>query len=72
MDVTEATLPLIVFPPLAPNLTSLLTGHVGQEGETVPENGNTSTAADTVAGDIGTSPKKKKSKKSKSNKEGNA
>jgi hypothetical protein len=57
MDVTEATLPPVVSPPLAPNLTSLLTGHVGREGETVPENSNTSTAADTAADDIGKSPR---------------
>jgi hypothetical protein len=47
---------------LAPNLNSLLTGHVGQESETVPENGNTLTAADMVAGEIGNSPKKKNQK----------
>jgi hypothetical protein len=28
---TQVSLPLVVFPPSAPNLTSLLTGHVGQE-----------------------------------------
>ncbi len=66
------TLAPVVSPPLAPNLTSLLTGHVGQESETVPENGNTSTAVGTVADEIGKSPKKKKSKKYKSNKEDNA
>jgi hypothetical protein len=66
------TLPPVVSPPLAPNLTSLLTGHIGQESETVSENGNTLTAADTVADEISKSPKEKKSKKSKSNKEDNA
>ena len=28
---TQATLPSVVSPPSAPNLTSLLTGHIGQE-----------------------------------------
>ncbi len=56
------TLPLVVSPPSAPNLTSLLTGHVGQESETVPENGNTLTAVDTVVDEISKSPMKKKSK----------
>jgi hypothetical protein len=68
-DVTAAALSPVVSPSSAPNLTSLLTGHVGQESETVPENGNTLTATDTVADEIGKSPKKKKLKKSKSNKE---
>ncbi len=71
-EVTAAALPLVVSPPLAPNLTSLLTGCVGRESETVPENGNTSTAADTVANEIGKSQKKKKTKKTKSNKQDNA
>jgi hypothetical protein len=56
------TLPPVVSPPLGSKLTSLLTGHVGQESETVPENGHTSTAADTVADEIGKSPKKKNQK----------
>jgi hypothetical protein len=62
MDVTEAALPPVVSPPSAPNLTSYLSGHFGQDGETVPKNGNTSIAVDTVANDIGKSPKKKRSK----------
>ncbi len=65
------TLPPVVSPPSAPNLTSLLTGHVGQESETVSESGNNSIAVDPVADEIGKSPKKEKSKKSKSNKEDN-
>ncbi len=56
------TLPLVVSPPLAQNLTSLLTGHVGQERKIFPENGNTLTATDTVANKIGKSPKNKKIK----------
>jgi hypothetical protein len=62
MDVTAAALPLVVSPPLAPNLNSLLTGHVGRESETVPENRSTLTATDMVADEIGNSPKKKKEK----------
>jgi hypothetical protein len=33
MNPTQVPLPLVVSPPSAPNLTSLLTGHVGQEVE---------------------------------------
>jgi hypothetical protein len=59
-------LPLVVSPPLAPNLTSLLTGHVGQElGMQADDNGAaTVRVSDTQAADHGDdnvkSPQKKK------------
>jgi hypothetical protein len=61
----------VVSPPSAPNLNSLLTGHAGQEGETLLTTKTTMTAmaADTQAEDTVKSPKKKKSKKVKSSKE---
>jgi hypothetical protein len=34
----QAALTPVVSPPSAPNLNSLLTGHVGQDGETSAEN----------------------------------
>ncbi len=67
----QAALPLVLSPPSAPNLNSLLTGHVSQDGETSAENSSLA-VTENEAEDTGKSPKKKKPKKSKSNKEGNA
>jgi hypothetical protein len=59
---------VVVFPPSALNLNSLLTGHVGQEGGTLLATNTTTTAMVTEmqAKDTVKSPKKKKSKKVKS------
>ena len=68
-------LPSVVSPPLAPNLTSLLTNHVGQEVGTQADNNGAATVmvSDTQAAEHGDnnvkSPKKKKSKKIKSTKQ---
>jgi hypothetical protein len=67
----QAALPPVVSPPSAPNLNSFLTGHVGQDGETSAEYSSLA-VVDNEAEDTGKSPKDKKSKKSKSIKEGNA
>jgi hypothetical protein len=71
---TAETRPLpasIVSPPSAPNLTSLLTGHVGQDGETSPAPDISKKVAEPKqqADDAVKSPTKKKTKKSKSTKE---
>jgi hypothetical protein len=57
--------PIVVSPPSAPNLNSLLTGHGGQEGATLltTQTTMTPTATDTQADNTDKSPKKKKSKK---------
>ena len=63
-------LPLVVSPPSAPNLNSLLTGHIGQEvGKQAAENGiamdkGSNTQEDKQVDGNVKSPKKKKSKKS--------
>jgi hypothetical protein len=68
-------LPLVVSPPSAPNLTSLLTGHMGQEvGEQAANNGiamdkGSNTQEDEQVDDSVKSPKKKKPEKIKSTKE---
>ena len=59
-------LPLVVSPPSAPNLNSLLTGHIGQEvGKQAAENGiamdkGSNTQEDKQVDDNVKSPKKKK------------
>jgi hypothetical protein len=60
--------PTVVSPPLALNLNSLLTGHVGQEGGTLLATDTTTTAlvTETQAKDTVKSPKEKKSNKVKS------
>jgi hypothetical protein len=60
--------PMVVSPPSALNLNSLLTGHVGQEGGTLLATNTTMTAlvTETQAKDTVKSPKKKKSKNVKS------
>ncbi len=60
--------PTVVSPPSSPNLNSLLTGHVGQEGKTLLATDTTMTATvtETQAKDTVKSPKKKKFKKVKS------
>jgi hypothetical protein len=64
-------LPLVVSPPSALNLNSLLTGHVGQESERAQEDRISSKAMEVdLANDTGKPPKKKESKKSKISKEG--
>ena len=63
---TQATLPSVVSPPSAPNLTSLLTGHVGQEvGNQASLDMDINLQDDEQVEDIAKSPKKKKSKKKK-------
>ena len=63
-------LPSVVSPPSAPNLNSLLTGHISQEvGKQAAENGigtdkGSNTQEDEQVDDNEKSPKKKKSKKS--------
>jgi len=62
-------LPSVVSPPSAPNLTALLTGHIGQEvGTQAADNGSatdkgSNTQEDEQVDDNVKSPKKKKSKK---------
>jgi hypothetical protein len=60
--------PTVASLPSAPNLNSLLTSHVGQEGGTLLATDTTTTApvTETQAKDTVKSPKKKKSKKVKS------
>jgi hypothetical protein len=63
--------PLVVSPPSASNLNSLITGHVGQESERAQEDGIASKAMEEdLANDTSKPPKKKESKKSKIIKEG--
>ncbi len=62
-------LPLVFSPPSAPNLNSLLTGHIGQElGKQAADNGiatdkGSNTQEDEQVNDNVKSPQKKKSKK---------
>jgi hypothetical protein len=69
--VSEPLPPSVVSPPSAPNLTSLLTGHVGQDRETSPAPDISTKVAkpEQQADDAGKSPTKKKTKKSKPTKE---
>ncbi len=75
MNPPHVPLPLVVSPPSAPNLTSLLTGRIGQEvGMQAADNGiatdkGSNTQEDEQVDDNVKSPKKKKSKKIKSTKE---
>jgi hypothetical protein len=68
---TRPSPPSVVSPSPAPNLTSLLTGHVGQDGETSPASDISTKLAEPKqqADDAAKSPTKKKTKKSKSTKE---
>jgi hypothetical protein len=67
---TQVPLPSVVSPPSAPNLTSLLTGHVGQEvGNLASSDMDINLQEVEQVEDIAKSPKKKKSKKVKSTKE---
>jgi hypothetical protein len=70
VDRNPTLLPSVVSPPSAPNLTSLLTGHVGQEvwNQASPDMDINRQDVEQVE-DIAKSPKKKKSKKVKSTKE---
>ena len=66
----QVFLPSVVSPPSAPNLTSLLTGHVGQEvGNQASSDMDINLQEVEQVEDIAKSPKKKKSKKVKSTKE---
>ncbi len=75
MNSPHEPLPTVVSPPPAPNLTSLLTGHIGQEVGTQAADNTTATdmdintQVDKQVDDNVKSPKKKKSKKVKSTKE---
>jgi hypothetical protein len=60
--------PSVVSPPAAPNLTSLLTGHIGQEAEQQAAGNGTALDGGQVDENM-RSPIKKKSKKTKSTKE---
>ena len=69
VDTNPTLLPLVVSPPSAPNLTSLLTGHVGQEeGNQASSDMDINRQDVKQVEDIAKSPKKKKSKKSEVNK----
>jgi hypothetical protein len=58
---TQVPLPLVVSPPSAPNLTSLLTGHVGQEvGNQASSDMDINTQDVEQVKDSAKSPKKKK------------
>ncbi len=69
MSSPHEPLPTVASPPSAPNLTSLLTGHVGQEVGTQAADNTTAsdmdinTQDDEQVDDNVKSPKKKKSKK---------
>ncbi len=66
----QVPLPSVVSPPSAPNLTSLLTGHVGQEvGNQALSDMDINTQDVEQVEDSAKSPKKKKTKKVKSTKE---
>ncbi len=75
MNLPQEPLPTVVSPPSAPNLTSLLTGHVGQEVGTQAADNTTAkdmdiiTQDDKQVDDNVKSPKKKKSKNVKFTKE---
>ena len=61
---TQVALPSVVSPPSAPNLTSLLTGHVGQEvGNQASSDMDINSQDVEQVKDSANSPKKKKSKK---------
>ncbi len=61
---TQVPLPSVVSPPSAPNLTSFLTGHVGQEvGNQASSDMNINSQDVEKVKDSAKSPKKKKSKK---------
>ncbi len=61
---TQVPLPSVVSPPSAPNLTSLLTGHVGQEvGHQASSDMDINSQDVEQVEDSAKSPKKKKSKK---------
>ncbi len=53
-------LPLVVSPPSASDLNSLLTGHVGQESERAQEDGITSKAMEVDSANDTSKPPKKK------------
>ncbi len=67
MNLPQEPLPTVVSPPSAPNLTSLLTGHVGQEvgmqaaDNTTAKDMDINTQDDKQVDDNVKSPKKKKS-----------
>jgi hypothetical protein len=75
MILPPEPLPMVVSPPSAPNLTSLLTGHVGQEVGTQVADGtiamdmDINTQDDEQVDDKVKSPNKKKLKKVQSTKE---
>jgi hypothetical protein len=75
MNLPQEPLPMVVSPPSAPNLTSLLTGHIGQEvgtpaaDDTTAKDMDINTQDDEQVDDNVKSPKKNKSKKVKSTKE---
>ncbi len=70
MNPTRVPLPSVVSPPSAPNLTSLLTGHIGQEvGNQASSDMDINSQDVEQVEDNVKSPKKKKSKKVKSTKE---
>jgi hypothetical protein len=61
---TQVPLPLVVSPPSAPNLTSLLTGHVGQEvGNQASSNMDSNTQYVEQVEDSAKFPKKRNQKK---------
>ncbi len=61
---------MVVSPPLASNLNTLLTGHVGQDTNGTKEDGAVlTTMDDKISGENGKPPKQKKIRKSKLNKE---
>jgi hypothetical protein len=65
-----AVLPLVVSPPLATNLSSLLTGHVGQESVSAHKDGIASTSMEEdSANSTDKITKNKKGKKVKSSKD---
>jgi hypothetical protein len=67
---TQVPLPSVVSPPSVPNLTSLLTGHIGQEvGNQASSDMDINTQDVEQVEDSAKSPKKKKLKKVKSTKE---
>jgi hypothetical protein len=69
MNLPHVPLPTVVSPPSAPNLTSLLTGHIGQEvgtqaaDDTTATDMDINTQVDKQVDDNVKSPQKKKSKK---------
>ncbi len=69
MNLPQEPLPMVVSPPSAPNLTSLLTRHIGQEvgtqaaDDTTAKDMDINTQDDKQVDDNVKSPKQKKSKK---------